>query len=120
MQNLKNRIACEKAIIKNLAKICFDLDNSQGTVIYVRPNGDDDSIACTNPTQVYKAVNQCDESFVIVKNIFTAKTLGVFMIVLGNDGFDCIADQSVNDFTAKVDKHLDPIIEKWENKILGL
>ena len=25
------------------------------------------------------------------------------MIVLGNDGFDCIADQSVNDFTAKVD-----------------
>lgn len=119
MTTLENRIKAEKAIVKSLAKECFMLANSQGTVVYVDYGNFSDSVACYNPSQVWSAVNATDECHVIVKNTYTGRTLAVFFIVLGNDGYDCIADYGVNDFSEKVIKEVDKVSDKWENKLVG-
>lgn len=118
--NIKKRITAEKSIIKTLAKECFSLGGLQSTIIYVSYDRNlADSVACTNPAQVYIAVSECDESHMYVVNQFTGKTLAVFFIVLGNDGFDCIADMTNNEFTNKVELSIEPLIDQWEIKLLG-
>lgn len=120
MVNISERIKAEKAIVKALAKECFSVGGHNSTLIYVSYDGactGPDSVACDNPTKVWSAVSECDESHLIVMNQFTGKTLGVFFIVLGNDGFDCIADYGVNEFTTKIDKYVEPVVSRWEQKL---
>lgn len=117
MNRLQTRIAAEKAITKALAKECFSLGGLSSTVIYVNYGDFNDSTACTNPTQVWNAANAADECWLIVKNQYTAAHLATFYMVYGNDGFDCIADMSVNEFTDKIDNALKPLIDKWEEKL---
>ena len=117
MTNLQNRIAAEKAITKAIAKACFTFDNSEGTKIYVNYGNFSESICCDNPTQVVKAAFEVDECWLIVKNIHTGKHLATFFMVYGNDGFDCWVDMSVTEFSTKVDKAIEPLINKWEEKL---
>ena len=118
--NIEKRMKAEKAIIKALAKECFSLGGHSATVIYVSYERNlAESTVCTNPTQVYNAVSECDESHIYVVNQFTGKTLAVFFIVLGNDGYDCIADMTNNAFTNKVELAIEPLIDQWEVKLIG-
>jgi hypothetical protein len=48
------------------------------------------------------------------------KTFATFYLVYGNDGFDVICDHSVNEYTDQILLAVNPVVEKWENKILGL
>jgi hypothetical protein len=118
MTKLDQRIKAEKSITKALAKECFSFGGLSSTKIYVNYGNFEESVCCDNPSQVWKAANEVDECWLIVKNQYTGKTLGCFFLVYGNDGFDCIADMSVNEFTDKIDKALQPLIEKWEDKLL--
>lgn len=116
-KRLEKRIAAEKAITKALAKECFSIGGLSSTKIYVNYGNFEDSICCDNPLQVWKAATEVDECWLIVKNQYTAATLGCFFLVYGNDGFDCIADMSVNEFSNKIDKALKPLTDKWEKAL---
>lgn len=113
--NIQLRQQAEKSIVKALAKTCFDLANSQGTCIYV--DDGEDCTPCNNPSQVWNAVGEVDESIVIVKNLYTGTKLASFWVVLGNDGYDCIADYSSNEFADRVIKAVNLTCDKWEKKL---
>lgn len=117
--NIETRITAEKSIVKNLVKECLAIGGLQSTVFVVSYEGEEDRIVCTTAKAVWENVSAVDEAYITVINQFTGKKLGVFFIVLGNDGFDCIADYSYNEFCEKVDKALHPLVDKWEQKLFG-
>jgi hypothetical protein len=119
MQNLKNRIACEKSITKTLIKSILDLgylvavyDGEQKYNDLTAKQALDNAMA-VDECWIYarKHSEQTEGKF---------KTYATFYLIYGNDGFDVICDHSVNEYTDQILLTVNPVVEKWENKILGL
>lgn len=115
MTKLDQRIAAEKAITKALCKAIL----AEGYKIRVF-DGEEWHKNQTVAQAVENAMST-DESRIYaytVNDENKAVYHAVWVMVYGNDGYDVICDCSVNDLTDKIDLVLDPLIEKWENKLL--
>lgn len=115
MTALQNRINAEKAITKALiAEIA-----KAGFMVSVF-DGEQTSRNMTKTAALDLAMN-VDECKIYAQKYDDQgiiKSVAVFYLVYGNDGFDCIADHSVNDVTDQIMSVINPICDKWESKLI--
>ncbi len=115
--NLQTRIAAEKSITKALIKSVLDL----GYIVAVY-DGEEKYNNLTAKQALDHALS-VDECWVYARKPSeqTAgkfKTFATFFLVYGNDGYDLICDHSVNEYTDQILLAVNPVIEKWENKLI--
>lgn len=108
--NVEKRIAVEKKIVRHL---CDTMRKHGWDAIYVDDGGDE--VEQTSSTEeVVEAVFAVDEATIAFKK--GNKTCSVW-IILGNDGWDCIADYNFTDeFDQIMKSEVDPYCEKLEGE----
>lgn len=113
MTNLQNRIKAEKAITKALIKTIADL----GYSIQVW-DGEEmhKELTKTEALDHAMAVDECSiYAYKIIDGVKSTKAM--FYMVYGNDGYDVICDCSVNEITDQILAVVQPICDKWEEKL---
>ena len=114
--NIQTRIKAEKRITKALIKSIIDL----GYIVAV-----DDGEEYHNTLTASQALNHAmgvDECHIYARKPSEKaegkfKTFAVFLLVYGNDGYDCICDHSVNEETDQILLAVNPLIEQLEQRI---
>lgn len=108
--NVEKRIAVEKKVVRHL---CDTMRKHGWDAIYVDDGGDE--AEQTNSTdEVVEAVFAVDEATIAFKK---GRMTCFVQIILGNDGWDCIADYSFTDEFDKIMKEeVDPFSDAlyWE------
>ena len=115
MTKLDQRIAAEKSITKALCKAIL----AEGYKIRVFDGEEWHKNQTVN--QAVENAMSTDESRIYAYTVSDDNKAiyhACWYLVYGNDGYDVIADQSVNELTDKIDQILNPLIEKWEDKLL--
>lgn len=114
MTHLQNRIKSEKAITKALIKAIADL----GFMIAVF-DGEETTRNMTQKAacELAGAVDECKIYAQKYNDDGVIKSVAAFYMVYGNDGYDCICDMSVNDTTDQIMAIVQPICDKWEEKL---
>ena len=114
MTHLQNRIKSENAITKALIKTIVDL----GYLVSVF-DGEETTRNMTK-TDAYELARVVDECKIYAQKYNeegVIKSVAVFYMVYGNDGYDCICDMSVNKITDQIMAVVQPICDKWEEKL---
>ena len=112
MLNLKDRLACEKAIVKAIVKEAI----AQGYQVAVFDGEEDWSEPSNNWETIRKELHTMDED--TIRIIKDGKSKGAVFLVYGNDGYDVVCDHTVNDTIVGIveSESVIKITEKWENK----
>lgn len=116
--NLQQRIEVERQITAALCQSILD----NGFVLEV-DNGDY-STNCNNAESALEAAFATDESWIYAREgnlgwafgspVDELNIVATFFMVYGNDGYDCLADHSVNDHTTKILETVEQLIEQLE------
>lgn len=114
MTVLQNRIKAEKAITKALIseiiKAGYFVQLWDGEETYK-------NLTVKSALEHAMSVDECSiYAYKIIDGVKSIKAM--FYLVYGNDGFDCIADHSVNDITDQIMSAINPICDKWEDKLI--
>lgn len=118
--NLQTRIEIERKITAALCQSILD----NGFVLEV-DNGEY-SVGCVGVESALEAAFATDECWIYAREKKLGWAFGLptdelnivatFFMVYGNDGYDCLADHSVNDHTTKILETVEPLIEQLEEQ----
>lgn len=106
--NVQQRILIEHQITIELCQSILD----NGFVLVV-DNGGDINEMFIDAEDAADEATATDESWIYAYDD-KGHQLACFFLVYGNDGFDCLADHSVNDHTTKILETVEPLIEQLE------
>ena len=108
--NIEKRMEIERKVVRHLIRTMKKNDWK----IVAAHDGGDDFFPITTETEAMDAVFSVDESCLRFRKELKRHTV---FIVLGNSGWDCIADYSystTDDFKDVMEKYVDPYCEKLE------
>ena len=116
MKAIEKRQDIERKVVRHLIRTMKAAGWPVAYVDYGDP--DDDTVSCKTENEAMDTVFSVDESTIAFRKPAFAKTPAMtcfVQIVLGNDGWDCIADYSSNEeFRAIMENEVAPFCEKLE------
>ncbi len=106
---LAARIDAERRMIRALVKECLSL----GYAISVFDGEGDPVKASISLKEIMDGLFNVDEETILIHRIGDIRTIGMWQLIYGNDGYDVIADHSDNEICRDIwDRVLSPLSEK--------
>lgn len=113
MTALQNRIKAEKSITKALIS---EIVKAGYSVQLWDTEEMHKGLTAKQALDLAMDLDECNiYAYKIINGVKSVKAM--FYMVYGNDGFDCICDHSVNDVADQIMTVINPICDKWEDKL---